>query len=364
MKELILLFEVFIKKYPYVSILFSASIGYLVMPIVLQIAKKYNLVVGPNKRTSHNGKIPFVGGVNIFISFFTAVILLTNQAFSQVQFSILGLFIILLIGFVDDLINIKVSWKLIGEFVAGFCLIVLADVRVKSLHGFFGIYGIDIFSSYILSFFVFIALINAINLIDGIDGLASGLGIIYSLFFAIYFQLAESKSLSITAYVLTGSLFIFFFYNVFSKKRKLFMGDSGSLLLGYMVVLFAFRFSDMNAFGTVQPQYHIEHVPSVLFSLLIVPIFDTIRVILTRMKKGISPFKADRNHIHHLLLKLDFKHIQASLILIVITILFTILGILLKDLPIGIVIFIDFLLATFLISYLWNLINKKNALQE
>ncbi len=364
MKESTQYIDFFIRKYPFFSMILSVLLGYLVMPVVLQIAKKYDLVVRPNKRTSHEGKIPFVGGLNIFTSFFVVILLTTNHFFTEVQYAILGLTIILFVGFIDDLINIKVSWKLIGEIIAGFCLIVLSGVRIQSLHGFLGIYEIDILTSYIFSFFVFIGLLNAINLIDGIDGLASGLGIIYSLFFAIYFQLIGSLNLSIAGYTLAGSLFLFFVYNVFSKKRKLFMGDSGSLLLGYVVVFFIFRFSEKNALDLVQQEYQIANVPSILISLLIVPIYDTIRVMVTRIKKGVSPFKADKNHIHHLLLKLNFNHLQASLTLIGITLLFTFLGIVLIKLPILLVVLIEFSLATILTFYLWSLINKKNFLQK
>ncbi len=364
MKDVILFFETFIKNYPYVSALLSAAVGYLVMPVVLKIARKYNLLANPNKRTSHNGKIPFVGGLNIFISYFITVLFLTSGFFIHNHFSILGLLIILIVGLVDDLLDVRASHKLVGEMIAGFCLVVLADVRIKSLHGFLGIYELDLLFSYVLSLFVFIAIINAINLVDGIDGLASGLGVVYATFFAVYFQLTEQTLLSVASYTLVGSLSLFFIYNVFAQKRKLFMGDSGSLLLGYMILFFMFRFGEMNAFGKVEPQYYIQNAPSLLFSLLIVPVFDTLRVMITRIKKGISPFKADKNHIHHLLLKLGLKHIQASLILIGSTIAFTLLGILLKEIRIEFVFLIDLIIASSLILYLWSLINKKNTLQK
>lgn len=190
----------FSHNYPFLVVLVSLTIGYLFMPVVIKIAKSYNFVVSPNKRTSHNGNVPNIGGLNIFISFLITVFLFSYEIIASLQFVLMGLFVILIIGFIDDLINIKASTKLLGELVSGFFLIVIADIRLSNLHGFLGIYEIPILLSYALSFFVFIVVVNAMNLIDGIDGLASGLGILYSLFFAIYFQFTNHLYLSIAAY--------------------------------------------------------------------------------------------------------------------------------------------------------------------
>ncbi len=359
MRKYIDLFETFVSSWPWIAVFVSAGIGYVTMPIVLRIAKKYKWVVVPNKRTSHHGEIPFVGGLNIFISFVTAsFILMSGLLNSKIHFSMLGVFMMLMLGFIDDLIDVRASHKLLGEILAGFCLIVLADIRIKSLHGFLGIYEINLIVSYLLSLFVYIGLVNAINLIDGIDGLASGLGIIYSSFFAVYFQLTNNVGISIFAYVLVGSLLIFFFYNVYSKRKKLFMGDSGSLLLGYMVVLFIFRFSEFNINNT-DSQYHLANVPTILLSLLILPVFDTLRVMVLRIKKGISPFEADRNHIHHMLIDLGLKHIHASAILILFTALFTTLGLILRNCSVLLGVLVILLLAMILTFNLYRVVKKK-----
>ena len=241
------------------------------MPLIIKIAKKNNFVVKPNKRTSHEGEIPNVGGLNIFISFFLTTFLFCFTLFSELQFILLGVFIILIIGFVDDLIDLKVSWKLAGEFLSAFFLIVFAGIRITHLHHFLGIdvlpeltigaFSVPVYS-YLLSFFVFIVLINALNLIDGVDGLASGLGIIYCLFFGVYFMLIGNNNLSITSFAMVGSLTVFFIYNVFSKKNKIFMGDSGSLLLGYMITLYVFEFCERNAYHQVEPRYLIPAAPA------------------------------------------------------------------------------------------------------
>ncbi len=350
----------FIHKYPFLIILVSFLIGYFFMPVVIRIAKKYNFVVSPNKRTSHQGEIPNVGGVNIFVSFLITVFLFSFEVFYSVQFTILGLFIILIVGIVDDLINIKVSSKLFGELLAGFFLIVIADVRLSNLHGFLGVYEIPAMFSYFLSFFVFIVIVNALNLIDGIDGLASGLGILYSLFFAVYFQLIKHSDLSITAYAMAGSLIVFFLYNVFSDNNKIFMGDSGSLLLGYIFNVFIFSFCEINASGDLPEKFRMTAAPAVAFTVLIVPLFDTIRVMITRIKKGYSPFRADRNHVHHLMLSLGLKHRQVTFILMGISVGFIIFAIAGRNLPNGVLVSIVLIICVLLTKILWTSVDKNN----
>jgi len=350
----------FIHQFPYLTILVSFFIGLFFMPLVLRIARKRNFVVKPNKRTSHTGTVPNVGGINIFISFLLTVFLFSYGIISELQFVIVGVLFILIVGFVDDLIDIKASWKLIGEVVAAFFLIVAADIRLSHLHGFMGINELSLITSYLLSFFVFIVIINALNLIDGVDGLASGLGILYCLFFGFYFSLTGNINLAISAFAMVGSLSVFFLYNVFGRKSKIFMGDSGSLLLGYMITLFVFEFCEMNAYHRLPEIYYMSAAPAVAICVLSIPLFDTLRVMLTRIKKGVSPFRPDKNHIHHLLLKTGLKHRQVTFVLFAVTIFFIGLGILGRQWPISILIIITFVIAFVLTNILWRVIDNKN----
>lgn len=349
----------FIHNNPVFSILISFIIGLIFMPVTLEIAVERNFVVKPNKRTSHEGIIPNIGGINIFISFLLTVFLLSSSLFNELHFSIIGIFIILIVGFVDDLIDLKPGWKLFGECVSAFFLIVVSDVRLSHLHGFMGINELPMGASYCLSFFVFAVIVNALNLIDGIDGLASGLGILYCLFFAIYFNLTSNINLAISAFTMVGSLAIFFIYNVFGGNKKIFMGDSGSLLLGYMIVLYVFEFCKMNAYHSVPEQFYMSAAPSVAICVLLVPLFDTMRVVLTRIKKGVSPFQPDKNHIHHLLLKIGLKHRQVTFVLLIISLAFICLGIIGRNWSIGLLVLIVFLLACILTYILWRFVDKK-----
>jgi len=349
----------FIHEYPYFSTLVSFITGLCFMPLVIDIAKKRNFVVKPNKRTSHVGVIPNIGGINIFISFLSTVFLFSYGIITELQFTIVGVFIILIIGFVDDLIVIKPTWKLFGELISAFFLIVVSDVRLSHLHGFLGIYELSIGWSYVLSFFVFVVIINALNLIDGVDGLASGLGILYCLFFAVYFKLTANINLAISAFAMVGSLSVFFIYNVFGGKRKIFMGDSGSLLLGYMITLYVFEFCEINAYKCLPDIYQMTAAPAVAICVLSVPLFDTMRVMLTRIKKGVSPFHPDKNHIHHLLLKTGLKHRQVTFVLLIVSIGFIALGILGRQWKIGVLIFVALIIASILTYILWRKVDRK-----
>jgi UDP-N-acetylmuramyl pentapeptide phosphotransferase/UDP-N-acetylglucosamine-1-phosphate transferase len=358
------IFIEFIGQYPYISVMISFIVGWLFMPSVVRIAQKHNFVVSPNKRTSHNGLVPNVGGIDIFISFFAVILLSSFNTSIQSQFIMIGLFVILIVGFIDDLLDIDAFWKLIGETAAAFCLIVIADVRLSSLHGFLGIYEIPLIFSYLLSYFVFIVITNALNLVDGIDGLASGLGILYSLFFGIYFHMSGKPNLSLAAFTLVGSLAVFFIYNVFGNKNKIFMGDSGSLLLGYMICLFVSEFCEMNAYHAIPDNIYMPAAPIVAICILAVPLFDTIRVMLTRIKKKQSPFKPDKNHIHHLLLRLGLKHWQVSVTLLIVSILYIILAIFARNWPIWMLLLLYIVSATFLTYVLWRLVDRKRMNDE
>ena len=353
-----------IHNIPALTSIVSFLIGLFFMPIVINIAKKHNFVVKPNKRTSHEGIIPNIGGINIFISFLLTVFLFSYGMINELQFIIFGVLIILIVGFVDDLIDMKAYWKLFGELVSAFFLIIVADVRISHLHGFMGINELAIGWSYAISFFVFVVVINALNLIDGVDGLASGLGILYSLFFGIYFNLTNNMNLAMSAFAMVGSLTVFFIYNVFGTKSKIFMGDSGSLLLGYMITLYVFEFCKINAYHHVPDIFYMKAAPAVAICVLAVPLFDTLRVMLTRLKKRVSPFHPDKNHIHHLLLKIGLKHRQVTFVLLCITIVFMVLGLLGRNWSILTLVSIAFSIASILTYILWRLVDKKMLVKD
>ena len=348
----------FFVAHSYLIGLISFVIGLLMMPLVVRIAKTKGLVVRPNKRMSHTGDVPNIGGLNICFSFMLTYLLFEYDQLNQSQFFLIGLFAIMAVGFIDDILILTPTAKLLGEALAGIALIGFADMRITHLHGIFGIEQIGTIPSYFISLLVLIAIINAINLIDGIDGLASGLGMLYCLFFALYFALVGDKNWSILAICMIGSLAVFFIYNVFGHREKIFMGDSGSLLLGYLLTACVFHFCEMNAYHEVPEAFHMNAAPAVAICVLTVPIFDTIRVSLTRIKQHRSPFKPDKNHIHHLLLRTGLNHIQTTCVLLSVSLVFIGLAILGRNWNNWLLLFVDFALATILTLILWRILNK------
>ena len=349
----------FFIEHSYLIGLVSFLIGLLGMPIVIRIAKAKGFVVRPNKRTCHEGEVPNIGGLDIYFSVMLSYLLFDFSQIAHNQFFLIGIAAIMAIGFIDDVLVLSPLSKLLGEALAGIALIGFGDLRITHLHGIFGINEIGVIPSYLLSLFILIAIINAINLIDGVDGLASGLGMLYCLFFAIYFHLVGSTSWSILAICMIGSLAVFFIYNVFGKSGKIFMGDSGSLLLGYLLTAFIFRFCEQNAYHVIPEIYHMNAAPAVAICVLTVPIFDTIRVSLTRIKQHKSPFQPDKNHIHHLLLRTGLNHIQTTCVLLSVSLLFIGLAILGRNWNPWVLLITDFAIATGLTLLLWRVINKK-----
>lgn len=321
-------------------------VTYISIPSILDIARLKNLFDVPNGRTSHEQVTPTLGGAGIFAGFIIAsLIFLDIPHIPYFQFAMASALIIFFLGLKDDIAGLSPLKKLIGEIVAAGIIIDLGGVRISSLHGFLGIYVLPYTFSEVLSLFVIVAIINAFNLIDGIDGLSSGVGILASLAFGIWFYLTGHIELAAMAAILMGALLAFFRFNFLSRSKKIFMGDIGSLLLGFILSIFAIKFNEINATMNTGSIYFIKAAPSVSIGILIVPIFDTVRVMLVRMMKGVSPFKPDKRHLHHYLLEITGSHHKATLIILSFNVFFIILSFWLSDWSIGDHILILILLA-------------------
>jgi UDP-N-acetylmuramyl pentapeptide phosphotransferase/UDP-N-acetylglucosamine-1-phosphate transferase len=235
-------------------------------------------------------------------------------------------------GVKDDILIIDPLKKFAGQIFAIVLVAFFADIRITNLYGLFNIEQLPYIVSLLLTFFVYIVIINSFNLIDGIDGLAAGTGILTSSIFGIWFWLNGNIAYTIFSFSITGSLLAFFYFNVFSKNNKLFLGDSGSLIIGLVIGVLTCRFlqpdSPGNGFG------YIQSAPAVAIGILIVPLFDTFRVFILRIIQGKSPFVADKQHLHHCLLQLGNTHLQATLILLSVNLIFIVLSYLLQGIGI------------------------------
>ncbi len=349
-------------SYPCLISIVSFVIGLALMPVVIKIARKKQFVVHPTKRMSHTGDIPNIGGLDICFSFLLCYVLFAYEGFEESRFMIIGLLLIVMVGFSDDILDLSPLGKLVGEIAAGIALVCFADIRITHLHGMFGIEEIGMVESYLLSLFILVAVDNAINLIDGVDGLASGLGIVYCIFFSIFFQLCGETSWAALGYSMIGALAVFFIYNVFGKsKRKIFMGDSGSLLLGYLLTAFVFQYCEINAYDKVPDMMYSNAAPATAICVLSIPIFDTIRVMITRISHRQSPFKPDKNHIHHLLLKAGCTHLQTTGVIVGVSIVFVGLAYMGRNWNMWLLMGIDAALCCLFTWVVWQLGKRKEA---
>lgn len=309
----------------FAALAISFFVAYRFIPVIIDVARRKNLVDEPNHRTSHKGKVPTLGGIAIFAGFAIAVLafnLSSDNLLSPV--TVAGAMVIFFLGLKDDVLELSPLKKIYGQIIAGLIIILLGDLRFTDLHGLFGINQISYLWSVLVTLFVFIVIINSFNLVDGIDGLAAGLAIVSSVFFGEWFYQAGQTGMVVMALSLIGVLFAFLRYNLLDSKYKIFMGDTGSMLLGFILAVFTVRFNEMNVPGS--PFRNIEAAPAFSFAILMVPLFDTLRLFVVRIYTKCTPFAPDRAHMHHILLKLGFNHLQSTYILMMFNIVFVLLA--------------------------------------
>ncbi len=297
-------------------------ITYLAIPSIIRVAKEKGLMDEPGERRSHSDSIPTLGGLAIFAGLVFSVTFWTPfVVFSDLQYILCALIVIFLIGAKDDIIPLSPGKKFLGELVATVILVFQADVKLTSLYGLFGVYDLPFWVSIFLSVFTILVIINAVNLIDGINGLSGSIGVIISVTLGWWFYEIKAIELAIIAFALAGALIAFLKYNY--TPAKIFMGDTGALIVGLVCSILAIKFIEVNK--TLVDPMSIKSVPAVAVGILIIPLFDTLRVFTMRMMKGKSPFHPDRNHIHHLLLDIGLSHMKATSVLASVNILFIIL---------------------------------------
>lgn len=302
----------------------SFLIVYTIIPAIIRVSREKHLFDEPDGRSSHVQKTPSLGGVAIFASIvITYLLAIPKVSFlSNIHALIPSLVILFFIGLKDDILVIDPYKKLLAQVIASGLFIYFADIRIGNLFGLFTAYEIPYGPSFVITLFVMIVIINAYNLIDGIDGLAAGLGIIIALSFGVYFYLVKLYWASELSLVLIGSLLAFMRFN-FSRRKKIFMGDNGSLVVGFILAVLAIKFIQFNEFSHA---LHVPNAPTITVLILAVPLFDTLRVFTQRIASGSSPFTPDRNHIHHFIIDNGFSHFKATCLLSFSTLLLVIIG--------------------------------------
>jgi UDP-N-acetylmuramyl pentapeptide phosphotransferase/UDP-N-acetylglucosamine-1-phosphate transferase len=284
------------------------------IPVVKQISVAKNLMKESIARSAHVNPTPTLGGVAVYAAMVISYFLWGNpDGGNLLHLAFVAITLLFFTGVKDDIIVLSPDKKMVVQILASSLVIVGADLRLDNLFGIFGIHEIPYIVSFPLTVFVFIALINAMNLIDGIDGLAGGIGLIASLAFGTWFYLTGHYALACLAASMAGGLAGFLRFN-FSKTSKVFMGDTGSLIVGFSLALFAIEFIQLNLAHRFDGNAYLS-APILAIVILIVPIFDTLRVFIIRILDRRSPFEADKNHMHHILLAQGLTHFQSSLIL-------------------------------------------------
>ncbi|MFN8356530.1 MAG: MraY family glycosyltransferase [Spirosomataceae bacterium] len=311
-----------------VQIVISGLVAFLMavesIPVIINISRLKNLMDEPGERSSHSNKTPTLGGVAIFASILIGYFLWENpDGGILLNLTMVGLVILFFLGVKDDILVLSPTKKMVFQIVSTALLVIGADLRLDNFFGIFGIYEIPYIPSFGLTIFVFIALINAINLIDGIDGLAGGIGMFASGVFGMWFYLNNQYALACLASSLAGALLGFLRFN-FSRTSKIFMGDTGSLIVGFMLTVFAVKFIHLNVTTRFDPNAYFS-APILAIVILIVPIFDTLRVFSIRLMNRKSPFVGDRNHMHHILIDSGLSHFQSSFVLCAFSALSTII---------------------------------------
>ena len=296
------------------NILLSGGLAFLItffsIPVIIEVAKDKKLFDEPDERKVHHAVIPTLGGLGIFAGFIVASLLGVPSTVPPVfQYFIAAIMVIFFLGIKDDILILSASKKFIGQLVAAGIIIKFGGIQISNMHGFLGMHVIPHTASILLTVFTIVVITNSFNLIDGVDGLAGSLGLLTSSIFGIYFLATSQLMYAVMAFSLVGSLLAFLIYNF--SPAKIFMGDTGSLIIGLLNSIFVIKF--IAVAGDPSLGLPLQSAPAIGFAILIVPLFDTLRVVAIRIISRRSPFSPDRNHIHHFLLELGMSHRGISL---------------------------------------------------
>lgn len=312
------------------AFLISCIIARIIIPKITVISKRKKLFDMPDERKLHTDTIPRLGGVSFFpvvifsMAFSIAMRYVLDYPIASVEaehilleflFLLCGLTLLYLVGIADDLVEVQYRKKILIQILSALFL-PLSGVYINNFYGILGIYMIPAYIGVPLTLFLVVFITNAINLIDGIDGLASSLCSVALLTLGFLFYKQDLWAYSMLAFAVLGVLVPFFYYNVFGrseKSTKIFMGDTGSLTLGFLLSFLSIKYAMYSANITV----YSDGAILISFSVLMIPMFDVVRVILVRMRTGKNIFQPDRNHLHHKFLAMGLSHRKTMILILI-----------------------------------------------
>ena len=293
----------------------SLCVTTVVFPFVLRYALRNQVVDNPDARKIHRQPIPVMGGVVVYTGILVGCLAMWGLVSgASIRWSIMAITTMLVLGVWDDMKNLSAILRLIVQFGIVGAYMMLTDHYIHNFYGLFGIHEISPWLGIPLSLVAGVGTINAINMIDGIDGYSSGYGIMACSCFAVLFIAVGQQVWSSLAVIVTSALIPFFFHNVFGVKSKMFIGDGGTMMLGFLMTIFALGTLSLHR----APQLETQGIGLIAMTLavLCIPIFDTLRVMTARIARGRSPFKPDKSHLHHLFIDMGFTHLRASIIIL------------------------------------------------
>ena len=295
-------------------------------PALIKVAVLKRLIDTPSEdRKIHKRSVPTIGGIIIYAGTLFAYALWFNvrdgaedevifKSINEFKLIIATSLILFFVGVKDDIIGTAPVKKLFAHIIVALILVLMGNIRITGLHGIFGVYDIPDWGSVFISIFTYVVVVNAFNLIDGVDGLAAGVGFISSCAFGVWFIFANEFGYAALSFALAGALTGFLIFNF--SPAKIFMGDSGSLVIGMFICVLAIK---MIEYPTAELDDFWVHISKPVFAIsaLAYPLLDTLRVFIIRAVKGQSPFNADRNHLHHKLIDCNYSHVKTVIIIYV-----------------------------------------------
>jgi UDP-GlcNAc:undecaprenyl-phosphate/decaprenyl-phosphate GlcNAc-1-phosphate transferase len=297
-------------------------VSFIMLPVIIKYFLEKKLVDVPDRRKIHRKLTPSMGGIAIFIGFLVATIIwMELDYWQQMRYVIASLFIIFLLGVRDDLVPFRASHKLYGQIIA-VAILLFSNVRIESLYGFMGIYEIPLWLSYFLTAFTVIVITNSFNLIDGLDGLAGSIGMVTLSTFGVWFYFAGDNLFSLLCLAMSGSILAFLVFNW--EPSEIFMGDTGAMVIGMLLSVLVIHFMSLNESLPDSSLVKFSATIGTAACFIIIPLSDTLRIIILRLSKGQSPFRPDKNHIHHSIMRLGFTHARTTIILACVNAIFVI----------------------------------------
>lgn len=299
------------------TLLGSFVLTFLIIPRIIAVAYSKRLVDRPNGRSSHKSLVPRLGGVAFYLTLILALYFMQRSDVLELSDSIIpSLTILFIVGLKDDLVVLTARSKFFTHLVVATFLFFDPILNVQELHGFLEIYHVNPIFSGILIYLIVIGLINALNLTDGIDGLAAGISISSFLGFGMIFFFTDNEFSFLLCISMIGTLLAFIPYNVFKEKRKIFMGDTGATIIGFLLAFMTIRVLTIPHSTLSNIEIKLSNLPFFLMFILFIPILDTIRVMTMRIIRRKNPFSPDRTHLHHLFIdRYGWSHKKVSGIL-------------------------------------------------